>query len=398
LQHDYTCVTIHHSGIFRGESLIIPILIVIASCGLLLFLVESFSYLYYKRKSGSKKIVLEFLLDRKRVSPHAPEEQSASQSAPTRYAEHPFTGWSLNPDFINIHGKKIHNRQGFRCDFDFSQLETDDIRIYVGGESTVYCTDIEKNEDTWPVLLGNQLESRLGRKVWVINGGVGGYNSHQSFIRLSGFIEQIKPHAVLIYHHAKNDLTPFYNGPPSIENGNVMPDFSNLIRGLNFAQMSHSINGFAYKTYTGKILAMRNLSLQQLNILRFIYNMEGVYDAPKLLSNRFDLDMVKSFHKNIAGLCSSREIPMIYTTQLVRTKQFEPFLSQVNNSIRELENHERLCWICDLAGEFPRHKDLYHDKLHFTPKGCTEVAAFLADFFDSSGLSNRLKHVKTGNG
>lgn len=369
--------------------MLIPILILVLTGALFLLLVEFISYHYYKYKSGAGKIALEYLLDRDRVSPHEPKDQAASQSAPTRYAEHPFCGWILNPDFLNIHGEKIHNREGFRCNFNFDQLDADAVRIYCGGESTVYCTDIERNRETWPELLGKELEFRLGRKVQVINGGCGGYNTHQSFVRLSGFIDQIAPHVVLVYHHAKNDLTPFYNGPPEVEK--VMPDFSNLIRGLNFSQMSSSINRLAFRTYLGKVFALRRLSLQQLNILRYIYNMEGVYDAPRLLAKRFDLGMVKSFQRNMVGLCRSREVPLVYVTQLVRTKQFEPYLSQVNDSIKELEDRAQLCWVCDLAREFPRQSDLFADKLHFSPRGCIHLAAYLVDFFETSGLLNRLK-------
>ncbi len=358
-------------------------------------LMEVAAYFRYTRDTGPRKVALEYLLDRKQVTAHRPEDQQASQSAPSRYAEHPFTGWSLNPDFLNIHGEKIHNREGFRCDIDLSRLDRDALRIYVAGESSAYCTDIEQNNETWPALLEQELASRWGRKVQVINGGVGGYNSFQSYIRLSGYIGLIKPHAVLVYHHAKNDLTPFYNGPPSVTN--VLPDLSNLIRGLNFSQLTGPVGPLVRRTYLGKHLARRRLSLQQLNILRYIYNMEGVYDAPELLKQRFDPEIMKSFHISIKSLCAGRSIPLVFATQLVRTKQFEPFLSQMNDSARELEDRGNLCFVCDLAAEFPRQSTLFTDKLHFNPAGCREVAVFLADFFETSGLSKTLKHDKKNN-
>lgn len=378
--------------ILKGGNVLLTISVAALFVILLLVLLEFGAYVYFNRKSSAGKVALTYLLDRKHVLPHNEREQAASQSAPSRYAEHPFTGWTLNPDFLNIHGKKIHNREGFRCSFDFDELDKDALRLYIGGESTAYCTDIEENEETWPVVLGKELGARLGRKVQVVNGGVGGYNTFQSFIRLSGFIDLIAPHVVLIYHHAKNDLTPFYNGPPVVKR--VLPDFSNLIRGLNFTRMSASINPLAPWTYLGKVLALRRLSLQQLNILRYAYNMEGVYDAPQLLAKRFDLKIAKSFQQNMVGLCRVRSIPLVYVTQLVRTKQFEPYLGQVNDSVRQLEDRGRLCFVCDLEREFPRQSDLFTDKLHFTPKGCRHVGSFLADFFETSGLSNGLKHDK----
>lgn len=363
--------------------------------GIFCFLMLEFiARIKYKNKKDSGKITLEFLLTGHQILPFLKKDQRDSQSSPARYSQHPFTGWSLNPDFINQHSEPIHNQQGFRSNYDLLHLNPDALKIYCAGESTTYCTNIEKNEQTWPFLLEKELKQTLGVDVQVINGGVGGYNSFQSFIRLSAFIDIISPDFILVYHHAKNDLTPFYNGDPSLNE--VVPDFSNVIRGLNFVQMSKSINFIIKKTYLGRLWALTRLSFQQKNILWYTYDMQAIPEAPELLKKRFDINIVQNIHKNISGLCKGRGIPLMMATQIVRTKDFDPYLQIVNNSIKEISSKDKNCIICDLNKKFPKNPELFWDKLHFSVKGCRELASFLCDFMVNSQFLKPLITKKSG--
>ena len=147
---------------------------------ILVLLAEDAALLVYRIKvPTSRKRNLEFLLHR-RVRPFPPASQVVSQAAAMRYSEHPFSGWSLNPDFLNVMGERIHNRQGFRDDQDFETLDPTALRIYCAGDSTTYSTNIEDNHGTWPFLLGQYLNDKQQHAVSVINGGVGGYFTFQS--------------------------------------------------------------------------------------------------------------------------------------------------------------------------------------------------------------------------
>jgi lysophospholipase L1-like esterase len=357
-----------------------------------ILVLEWAAYLYYKRKPKTARIVLEFFLYRKQITHYDDGQQNSSQQSPVRFAEHPFTGFSLNPEFVNAYSQKIHNRQGFRCNYNFEDLDPEAVRIYFAGDSVAYCSPIERNEETWPAYLETELQERLGRKVQVINAGVAGFNTFQSYIRLSAYMDEIRPHLVVVYHHARNDLLAFYNGPPQVDR--ALPDLSNLVRGLNFHQMGKPINPLARSTYIGKVIALKQLKFQQYNVHYYIFNILSIPDAPALLERRFDLDIVKNMHKNMKGLCTSRGVPLVYVTQKIRSKMFDPYIGYVNDSVRELADRDKDCYLCDLETEFSSEKELYFDKLHFSQKGGREAAVFLADYLENAGLSERLKTVE----
>ena len=360
------------------------IAIIVVTLVLGTILAEGLAFLVYSKKSPvGRKRTLEFLLFG-RHQPYTKESQVASQAALSRYAEHPFTGWSLGPDFRNIHGVKIHNRQGFRCDRDLEELDVGAYRIYCAGGSATYCTDIENNEDTWPHLLGEYLAERIGGPVEIINGAVGGFNTYQSYIRLSAYIDYLRPDLVVVYH-AKNDLTPFYNGNP--DNGKALPDYSNLMRSLNFRGMSDSITPLARWSSIVKLWALWRLSTENMS-LGYVYDHRDAPDIPGLLAARTDFSIIETMQRNMIDLCRGRGVNLMYLTQRVEDPILNRHVQAINDRIRRLDNPDRGCFVYDLDRELPYNQDLLIDKMHYTPEGCRQVAAHLARYVHDSGLLN----------
>ena len=358
--------------------LIIVILSVVAG----ILAVEGLAFLLYTKKAPvSRKRTLEFLLYR-RTQPYTAASQGASQAAAPRYAEHPFTGWSLNPEFHNIPGERIHNRQGFRHSRDFEELDPNALRIYCAGGSSTYCTDIERNQDTWPHLLGKSITNMTNTKVEVINGGVGGFNTFQSYIRLSAYIDHLRPDIVVVYH-AKNDLTPFYNSDP--DNGKVLPDYSNRMRSLNFRNMSDSITPVARWSHLGKLWAVWRLSDQETS-LSYVYNPVKQPDVPTLLAARTDFSIIETMQRNMVTLCRGRGVRLVYVTQRVDDPVFTPYIQAINARIRALEDWPENCFVFDLDRVLAFNSGLMVDKMHFSQEGCREVARHLAHFLKDSGL------------
>jgi hypothetical protein len=351
-----------------------------------LALAEGMAFLVYVKKAPvSRKRALEFLLYR-RVKPYTPATQGASQAAAPRYAEHAFTGWSLNPEFPNISGRLIHNRHGFRHDRDFDDLEPDAIRIYCAGDSTTYCADAESTEEAWPFLLKKYLARKQGAPVDVINGGVGGFNTFQSYVRLSAYIDYLRPDIVIVYH-TKNDLTPFYNS--YAKGGRVFPDLSNCMRSLNFRGMSASLNPLARWTYAGKLWATWRLSSRDMN-LSHAYGAVKPPDIASMLATKTDYAIIETMQRNMLALCRSRGVTLVYMTQRVIDPLFTPYVDRVNDSIRLLEDKGAGCFVLDLDRDFPHDLDLYQDKLHFTRKGCERAAEHIGEFILSQGILERV--------
>lgn len=130
-----------------------------------------------------------------------------------RYIPHPHTNWTLNPYFLTKGNEKIHYKEGFRktCNAEsINQKINNDkkkYKIICVGSSSTYCTDIEKNKDTWPQILQDNLKNN---DVEVFNFGVAHFTLTQSIIRLINWISLIKPNLVIIYQ-AKNDLNVLSN-------------------------------------------------------------------------------------------------------------------------------------------------------------------------------------------
>jgi hypothetical protein len=369
----------------------VAVLAAVAGIGLL----ELLAFMLYTKKAPvHRKRVLEYLLYR-RVRPWTAASQPISQGAVSRYSEHPFTAWSLNPDYLNIHGERIHNRQGFRCSKDFEYLDRGALRIYCAGGSSTYCTDVERNEDSWPELLGQYLEQLTGRKVEVINGGVGSFNTFQSYIRLSAYIKYLRPDLVIVYH-AKNDLYPFYHGDPKVI-GAVLPDLSNCMRSLSFRGIVDQVNPLARWSYLGKLWAVwaLNHTMWSLSYV-FKSNSSSEQDTAILLAARTDYSIIENMQKNMVALCAGNEVPLLYMTQRVEDPIFTPYIQEINARIRSLEKPAESCFVFDLDRALPYEAGLLVDKIHFSHAGCKRVAEHIGDFILSQGILERMdKRVAT---
>lgn len=346
--------------------------------------IEAVAYLLYGKKAPEgRKRILEFLLDG-RIQPFTQDSQVMSQGAAIRYQENPFTAWSLNPKFVNIYGEHIHNDLGFRSSDDFNDNE-DILRIYCAGGSTTYCTDIEQNDQTWPQLLGSYLGECLGTSVEVINGGVGGFNTFQSYIRLSAYIDHLRPDVVIVYH-AKNDLNPFYH--ETSDHLMVLPDYSNSMKSLDLGAMSNKVNFLTRYSYVARLLAIWNLSPEDYS-LSAGYHRPVERDVATYLSARLDYSIIDTMHTNMVSLCKGRSVPLIYMTQRVEDQAFAPFVQDVNARIRLLENQDGGCWVFDLDKHLSHDADLFVDKMHFTKLGCEVVAKHISDYLCNSKIVSR---------
>ena len=350
--------------------------------------IELFACVVYTTRAPlERKRILEYFLN-SNLKPFNKLSQSFSQNNVLRYNENPFTGWSLNPEFKNIHGQNIHNAQGFRSSVEFSPSDTGIPRIYCAGGSTTYCTDIERNEETWPHLLGEYLNLEFGTEVEVINGGVGAFNTFQSYVRLSAYIDHLQPSVVIIYH-AKNDLNSFSHD--TVDGQNVLPDFSNSMKPLNIQIMRHQINRLAKVSYLFKLMAIKTLIPANFS-LSSIYHCPEETNIVENLANRVDLSIVKTMHRNMISLCNSRNIPVIYMTQRVIDPIWKQYIQQVNTLIRSLHDPNQNCWVFDLDEIMSHNDELLVDKMHFSPKGCKVIARHIAEYLHNSSFLSKPTH------
>jgi lysophospholipase L1-like esterase len=128
------------------------------------------------------------------------------RTGPGMYYAHPYTGYAMKPGYTRSNAEKI-NSLGFRGE-EIEAVKPDGVyRIIAIGGSTTFGVYLPWYE-TYPYLLQQELRERFNTdKIEVINAGLTGSTSAESFHRLATQVLPADPDMVVIYH-AFNDLLP----------------------------------------------------------------------------------------------------------------------------------------------------------------------------------------------
>jgi len=146
-------------------------------------------------------------------------------------------GWRLAPDvsafenLTNCNCLYITDHNGFIVDVDDPQIElqkpVDTYRVIILGGSTVMGAEVPRPSQNIVGMLQKGIRERglmgpNGKRVEVINAGVGGYNSAQEYLYLVSDLIQFRPDLVIAYdgwndseYNFKNYPSPFRTEPHS---------------------------------------------------------------------------------------------------------------------------------------------------------------------------------------
>ncbi len=138
------------------------------------------------------------------------------------YSPHHYALYIPDPFVSRADGLR-HNRLGFRDDRPLAP-DPDAIRIVFLGGSSTYTSEIRDNEKIFSRGLERRLNEHFaarleGRRVEVVNAGMGGATSAENLIRLAFFVSEIEPD-LLIVQHGVNDLWPRMVGSIQSDYGN----------------------------------------------------------------------------------------------------------------------------------------------------------------------------------
>ncbi|SIQ41229.1 Lysophospholipase L1 [Aromatoleum tolulyticum] len=121
----------------------------------------------------------------------------------TRYVEDERTGLKLLRPNRVFPGKDVEirtNSLGLRSPEVLPQREPGSLRVAVIGASTVMGELAQRNEATFPALLGERLRARYPqRKVEVVNAGISGYRLADQRRMLADIVLPLKPDLVIVY-------------------------------------------------------------------------------------------------------------------------------------------------------------------------------------------------------
>lgn len=298
-----------------------------------------------------------------------------------RFAPHPFTNWSLNPEFRNEEGNHEHTIEGFKKTQDddsilkLAKKYPDSYKIVCIGGSTTYCGEMTAFKDTWPSKLKNKLNS--GNKILVFNFGIGGWGTLQSLIRCITWFPLVKPN-LLIFYQAKNDLTPLFN---AVEKENeIYPDYQNVV-----GQFSESFVSYFPKWLIYVPLFFMIFYLTQFRRLQNQYGLLSIYrpnPCPKPDGlKRFSKDFRESVMfrvRTIFNVCHSLDCSVLYIPEIVRSSEYVGVLDSIYSDISEIiKDYDHVSWF-NIKEIFPDSEKYFLDKMHFSKAGCELFAEILS--------------------
>jgi len=283
------------------------------------------------------------------------------------YVPHPFTNWSLNPSYKNKLNTHDHTIEGFRKTSEKSNLinynNNKQKKIYCLGGSTTYCTELDSYKDSWPYKLSCLYKNN---NIDVINGGVGGWGTLQSLIRLTCWGPIVKPELTIIYQ-AKNDLTFYYNGDENEDE--IYPDYSNIIGHLP----NYNKNKIIYRLFNINLSECygKSFSPKPQNLSRY---------------NNSSLEGSITRYLAIADLVSQWNGKVLFIPEIILGSEYQLYIEKLNSKAISILEKKSNCTIFDIDNFLIKDSNHFMDKMHFTNLGCDVFSDLLYNFIKKDNL------------
>ncbi len=147
---------------------------------------------------------------------------------PSLFQPHPYVGYILSPGAASPPGSILNfsvNAMGFRGENISLSKPARTFRIACLGGSTTYGSADKGDATTWPAQLEQELNNSLPagspyKSVEVINAGVVGYTSMESFVNFKMRVMPLEPDLVILYHGI--------NDARVIDRPDFQPDYSHV--------------------------------------------------------------------------------------------------------------------------------------------------------------------------
>lgn len=285
------------------------------------------------------------------------------------YCPHPFTNWSLNPNF-KINGEYQHTIEGFRrVDNNLSVRDNwsqNKFTVYTLGGSTTYCTELKSYKESWPSILNNNLE------LLVCNGGVGGWGTLQSFIRFSSWGPILKPKLTIVYL-SKNDLTPFYNA--RIEENEIMPSYENIMH-----QFSSKINSvYKYKNLSSLYSNNNNkLSILFSNHTKQESNDLERFTLEHKISTKIRFQLISYLAKDWGGA-------ILFVPEIIKKDSiYFNKMNEIHEVMKDVANNNSNTNFFDIRDVLDYREEYFLDKMHLNVPGCNLFAKLMKNYIKSN--------------
>lgn len=255
------------------------------------------------------------------------------------------------------------------------------LRILCLGGSTTFGSGCSSDDLTYPAQLQKELARRHpDRRIEVLNGGVPGYLTTDSFHNL-GRLEFLEPDIVLVYHAANDIAWGKRSGEYYFDPVNVPRPLSRLERAQIDAVSFFPealINRFRWsskqRTPDGREeLDPRIFDGYSANLRRIAERARGMGANPCFITFTTTIDE----HTNAKEFAEL--LPMDYSLQLMKLQLdgLRAAFSEMNRRVREL-GEELGIQVVEIDGNVPRTRDCWNDFLHMNATGSGVMAELIA--------------------
>jgi lysophospholipase L1-like esterase len=284
------------------------------------------------------------------------------------------------------------NEQGMRGPAATTPVAADALTlVFLGGSTTENYRF--NDEDTFPVLIGDVLEQRLGRPVRVFNAGMSGGTTSNSLARMQHQVLDLHPDLIVVMH-AINDLISGFNPRYRADQRHLPPVGVSGVGRLYL--LSWLRQGAGRQDFT-------------TGAPYGVLESPGPAGPSRSVPDYADFPALGVFRRNLrsmAAIAAANDIPILFLTQgsmyaadipaaeqarrfvltrpLARMGVTPPDVESLargmeafNESIRNLPRSP-LVNVHDLAGQIERSTSLFYDECHLTREGNRRVADLIA--------------------
>lgn len=299
------------------------------------------------------------------------------------FRPHPYLSWEIRPN-ATMRSNPDVNSTGFRGRELEIPKPRGTLRVACLGGSTTFTTNVN-NQTTYPVQLEAVLRQRAPElRVEVLNAGIPGYTTAESFMNLAMKVLDYEPDLVVVYH-AINDVRPRAYAGYRADYGHFRRVWveEDMAGSWALRQADHSV-----------LFRVLRLCLTDYQTQTSLYYwVTNEYDHPAtdpIELGEANLDGFKANLGAIADVCQARGIGVLFVSQcrnlaVTRGAQGEPF--RRHNKATEEVAAERGLPFCDAALDFPQETTFRPtDPVHMTGPGARELARRVAAAIVDNGL------------
>ncbi len=307
---------------------------------------------------------------------------------PQMYYPHQRLSYGLVPNF-DYYGWFRINSLGFRGPEVRVEKDPQGLRIVCLGGSTTFDIGSIGNAKPWPQVLEDELRRRFtDSSIEVLNLGIPGSTSLDSFIDLQMRVLQLQPDLLIVYQ-GLNDV--IFSVPPPRVNTELYPlesaPRSSFIRWLRI----HSV---LYAKTEGKLTVL----------IRGLFNGSGEDRVPVTVDDPYLARGLRNFHSNvssIAAIAHANGVPVVLPevvlpfpqgagadcdvcANLSGTLNLDPLVSRTlflrySAALAEIAESQPGVHVIATAGVVPSEDRYYHDPVHFGPEGSVRMGVAMAE-------------------